>query len=84
MNSNRALLNQLYRSLQPSVGEMVDRAVNRIVEVKNRQGKVVAVTGSGPNLHEGVTTLIAELIHKGVVDGVTTVQPLLRMKWQGH
>jgi len=30
------------------------------------------VTGSGPNLHEGVTTLIAELMHKGVIDGVIT------------
>jgi hypothetical protein len=29
--------------------------------------------GSGPNLHEGVTTLIAELMDKGIVDGVTTI-----------
>ncbi|MCI0492262.1 MAG: hypothetical protein L0Z07_04925, partial [Planctomycetes bacterium] len=35
-------------------------------------GKVVVVTGSGPNIHEGVTTLIAELMRVGLVDGVTT------------
>ena len=32
----------------------------------------MVVTGSGPNIHEGVTTLIAELMHKGVIDGVIT------------
>ena len=30
------------------------------------------VTGSGPNIHEGVTTLLAELMRVGLVDGVTT------------
>jgi hypothetical protein len=32
----------------------------------------MVITGSGPNLHEGVTTLISELMHKGIVDGVST------------
>jgi hypothetical protein len=47
-------------------------AVDRIVAAKERGGHVVIVTGSGPNVHEGVTTLIAELMRAGVVDGVTT------------
>lgn len=47
-------------------------AVDRIVAAKERGGRVVVVTGSGPNVHEGVTTLIAELMRVGVVDGVTT------------
>ena len=47
-------------------------AVRRIVEVKERGGRVMVVTGSGPNIHEGVTTLIAELIRVGLVDAVST------------
>src|SRR5690606_1743323 len=43
-----------------------------MVKIKEKGGKIVVVTGSGPNIHEGVTTLIAELISKGLVDGVTT------------
>src|SRR5260370_34286817 len=47
-------------------------AAKKIVAAKNRGGSVVLVTGSGPNIHEGVTTSIAELMHKGVIDGVIT------------
>src|SRR3954451_16910587 len=50
----------------------LNQAVDQIVAVKEHGGVVVAVTGSGPNLHEGVTTLIAELMQKGIVDGVLT------------
>lgn len=52
--------------------ERVSAAVDRIAGAKERGGRVVVVTGSGPNLHEGVTTLVAELMRLGVVDGVTT------------
>ncbi|MCK5068374.1 MAG: hypothetical protein KAR16_13090 [Bacteroidales bacterium] len=83
MNSNRELIKQLYNDLQPSDRETVDRAVDRIVEAKKKQGKVVVVTGSGPNLHEGVTTLIAELINKGVVDGVTTSSAVVAHEMAG-
>jgi hypothetical protein len=48
------------------------QAAGRIIDAKRRGGSVVVVTGSGPNIHEGVTTLIAELMKKGVVDGVIT------------
>lgn len=50
----------------------LEEAVARVVAAKQRGGKVVVITGSGPNLHEGVTTLIAELMRAGLVDGVTT------------
>jgi len=50
----------------------IDQSVEAFVKVKERGGKIAVVTGSGPNIHEGVTTLIAELIHKGLIDGVTT------------
>ncbi|MGC8990204.1 MAG: hypothetical protein ACP5MD_08800 [Verrucomicrobiia bacterium] len=63
-----ALENQLDRMQL----ERVSAAVDSIVAAKERGGRVVVVTGSGPNLHEGVTTLVAELMRLGVVDGVTT------------
>jgi hypothetical protein len=50
----------------------LEQAVDRVVAAKNHGGKVVVVTGSGPNIHEGVTTLLAELMRAGLVDGVTT------------
>lgn len=52
--------------------ERIDRAVDRIVAAKERGGRVAVVTGSGPNVHEGVTTLIAALMRAGIVDGVST------------
>jgi hypothetical protein len=69
---NREPIELLYRDLPCDTKEMLDRAIESIVSAKKKGGKVVVVTGSGPNLHEGVTTLIGELIHKGIVDGVTT------------
>ena len=50
----------------------VEEAVDRIVAAKERGGSVAVVTGSGPNVHEGVTTLIAELMRVGLVDAVST------------
>jgi len=50
----------------------VTAAIDRIVATKERGGRVVVITGSGPNVHEGVTTLIAELMRIGIVDGVST------------
>ena len=72
MAKNRGSIERLYQSLPPDTRELLDRAINSIVSAKRKGGKVVVVTGSGPNLHEGVTTLIAELMRLGVVDGVTT------------
>ena len=77
------MLEELYRDLPSTVREGVDRGVGRIVAAKHRQGRVVVVTGSGPNLHEGVTTLLAELIHKGVIDGVTTSSAVVAHEMAG-
>ncbi len=60
------------RSLPPESQERIDHAVDLLCNVKNKGGKIAVVTGSGPNIHEGVTTLIAELMRTGIVDGVTT------------
>ena len=58
-------------------------AIERITEVKKRGGKVRVVTGSGPNIHEGVTTLIAELIRVGIVDAVSTSSAVISHEMAG-
>lgn len=61
----------------------LENAIAKIVEAKQRGGKVVVVTGSGPNLHEGVTTLLAELMHKGIVDGIITSSAVIAHEMAG-
>ena len=61
----------------------VDSAIERITEIKKRGGKVMVVTGSGPNIHEGVTTLIAELIRVGIVDAVSTSSAVISHEMAG-
>lgn len=65
-------LQEIERGLAPEIVQRVEQAADRIVGAKKNGGKVAVITGSGPNVHEGVTTLIAELMRVGVVDGVTT------------
>ncbi|HBL36933.1 MAG TPA: hypothetical protein DDZ55_09015 [Firmicutes bacterium] len=83
MEMNTALIEQLYNELQPQTRERVDTTVNEMVKVKEKGGKIVVATGSGPNLHEGVTTLIAELINKGIIDGVTTSSAVINHELAG-
>ncbi|HQF83334.1 MAG TPA: hypothetical protein PLX58_00035 [Smithellaceae bacterium] len=72
MAINRKLIDEFYEGLDERSRASLLEAVSRVVSVKQKGGKVAVVTGSGPNLHEGVTTLIAELMDKGIVDSVTT------------
>jgi hypothetical protein len=65
-------LEQLSSALEGPAHERIEAAVDRMAAAKERGGRIVVVTGSGPNVHEGVTTLIAELMRLGVVDGVST------------
>lgn len=65
-------IDSFWESLDERSRKALSLAVEKIVETKRHGGKVMVVTGSGPNIHEGVTTLIAELVHKGVVDSVST------------
>jgi hypothetical protein len=83
METNRKIIEQYYKELTSDVKGMVDRSVNSIVNAKENGGKVVVVTGSGPNLHEGVTTLIAELIHKDIIDGITTSSAVVAHEMAG-
>lgn len=83
MAINRGLIEEFYNGLDERSREALDAAVGKVVDAKRRGGKVAVVTGSGPNLHEGVTTLIAELIAKGIVDGVTTSSAVINHEMGG-
>jgi hypothetical protein len=58
-------------------------AAERIASAREKGRGVTVVTGSGPNIHEGVTTLIAELIRRGVVDGVLTSSAVVAHEMAG-
>jgi hypothetical protein len=83
MKQEQMKVNELYEKLNPSVKESIDRAVNSMAAAIKNNGKVVVVTGSGPNLHEGVTTLIAELIDKNIIHGVTTSSAVVAHEMAG-
>jgi hypothetical protein len=72
-----------YEQLPHETQKFLDMAVQRIVEAKQKGGKVVVTTGSGPNIHEGVTTLIAHLMDKGIIDGVTTSSAVVAHEMAG-
>ena len=79
----RSFIKNLKAGLPPEIRGQLEKAVRAISETLERGGKIVVVTGSGPNLHEGVTTLIAELIGKGVVSGVTTSSAVIAHEMAG-
>jgi len=72
MKPDRTRIEEWFQGLNPATQERINQTVDIIAETKEKGGKVAVVTGSGPNVHEGVTTLLAELMRVGVVDGVTT------------
>jgi hypothetical protein len=69
---DKKIINTIYNDFPKDVQKAIDTAVSTITAARNNNGKVVAIVGSGPNLHEGVTTLIAELMHKDIIHGVIT------------
>lgn len=83
MGTKRENIEKIYQGFSSDVRELLDRSISSIVSAKKRGGKVVVVTGSGPNIHEGVTTLIAELIHKDIIDGVTTSSAVIAHEMGG-
>ncbi len=72
MEPNRTCLLECEKDLPPETVARIHAAADAVVAAKECGKKVVVVTGSGPNVHEGVTTLIAELMRVGIVDGVST------------
>ena len=78
-----ARLGEWEAQLPKTSRDHLNQAVDRIVAAKERGGTVVAVTGSGPNIHEGVTTLIAELIRTGIIDAVLTSSAVVAHEMAG-
>lgn len=70
-------------SLSQTARRNLSKAAEKIIAAKQRGGSVIAVTGSGPNIHEGVTTLISTLMHKGVIDGVITSSAVVAHEMAG-
>ena len=83
MNINQSFLQSLLNELPAATQRNFEEAVTRIVAAKKRGGKVMVVTGSGPNVHEGVTTLIAELMRVGLVDSVSTSSAVIAHEMGG-
>jgi len=83
MSIDRKVIENMFNGLPSKAQVRLKRAVKLIVNAKEKGGKVAAVVGSGPNLHEGVTTLLAELIHKGIIDGVSTSSAVINHEMAG-
>lgn len=83
MPIDRSVLEEMHNGISQKSRTRINQAIDMIVEAKQRGGKVAAVVGSGPNLHEGVTTLIAELIRKGIIDGVSTSSAVINHEMGG-
>jgi len=83
MSIDREVIENMFNNLPSKAQGRLKRAAKLIVNAKEKGGKVVAVVGSGPNLHEGVTTLLADLIHKGIIDGVSTSSAVINHEMAG-
>ena len=74
---------ELEAGLDAAIRARLEQAVAAIVRAKEAGERVVVVVGSGPNIHEGVTTLIASLIQAGIVDGVITSSAVISHEMAG-
>jgi len=83
MQPEASTIEQLRGELSRLARERLAQAAAAVVEAKQRGGRVAVVVGSGPNLHEGVSTLVAELIRVGIVDGVTTSSAVVAHEMAG-
>lgn len=83
MLTKNTTINTLYQSLPPHTRERILYAKELIVQTKEKGGKVAVAVGSGPNIHEGITTLIAELMHKGIIDCATTSSAVISHELAG-
>lgn len=83
MKPDFSAVEESYHSLEERARIGIDQVVDSMKEVLKAGGEIVVVTGSGPNIHEGVTTLIAELITKGIVHGVITSSAVVAHEMAG-
>jgi deoxyhypusine synthase len=82
-DSEDQIINTMYSTLGDETRRRLDEITGRIVKTKETGGKIAVVTGSGPNIHEGVTTLLAQLIDKSIVDGVITSSAVVAHEMAG-
>jgi len=80
---NLDLTNKYYQELEQASRDNLDKAIDKIIEVKKKNGKIMIVTGSGPNIHEGVTVLISELMDKDIVNSVSTSSAVIAHEMAG-
>jgi len=83
MKHNLDLLNKYYQELEQTSRGNLDKAIDKIIEVKKKTGKIMIVTGSGPNIHEGVTVLISELMDKDIINSVSTSSAVIAHEMAG-
>ena len=83
MELNYEIVNSYYEALEERSRASVDEAIAKMVAVKKKGGRIMVATGSGPNIHEGITTLIAELMDKGIIDSVTTSSAVIGHEMAG-
>ncbi len=83
MKYNLDLINKYYQELEQVSKDNLNKAIDKIIEVKKRNGKIMVVTGSGPNIHEGVTVLISELMDKNIINNVSTSSAVIAHEMAG-
>jgi hypothetical protein len=83
MEINEVLIDSLYAGFDAETRDRIDSVVETAASIKAKGGKIAVVTGSGPNIHEGVTTLLAELIRLKVVDGILTSSAVVAHEMAG-
>ena len=82
-NIESKLIDELYDKLNATTQKRLDKVIEKFVETKEKGGKVAVVMGSGPNIHEGVTTLISELIKHSIIDAVITSSAVIAHEMAG-
>lgn len=83
MNNFAHFIKDYEKKLSAETMTFIDQVVDIIVSHKEDGKKIMVITGSGPNIHEGVTTFIAELMHKKIVDGVSTSSAVIAHELAG-
>lgn len=83
MQINSKLLEKYYQEIEEKSRDNLDKTIKKIIEVKKKDGNIMVVTGSGPNIHEGVTTLISELMDKNVLNSVSTSSAVIAHEMAG-